>query len=149
MVIGIISDTHGLLRPQAVEALRGSQLILHAGDIGKPEVLDGLARLAPVRAVRGNVARGKWADALPATETVLVAGKRLYLIHDAAELASSPPPQELPRLSAGILIVPPTTIQAAFCSSIQEVRVPAAFVCRCVSANWKSDSVNFVLRSSF
>ncbi len=92
MLIGVISDTHGLLRPQAVEALRGSQLILHAGDIGKAEVLDGLAKLAPVRAVRGNIDRGKWADSLPETETVLAGGKKLYLLHDPAGLASNPPP---------------------------------------------------------
>jgi Calcineurin-like phosphoesterase superfamily domain len=69
-VIGVISDTHGLLRPEAVEALQGSELIIHAGDVGKPEILDELARTAPVVAIRGNVDAGIWAQGLPQTRTV-------------------------------------------------------------------------------
>src|SRR4051812_30691839 len=65
--IALISDTHGLLRPEAVHALAGSDLIIHAGDVGRPDILDGLRRIAPVVAVRGNVDRGPWADALPET----------------------------------------------------------------------------------
>ena len=65
--VGLISDTHGLLRPQAVEALRGVDRIVHAGDVGRLEVLDELTQLAPVTAVRGNVDHGGWAGALPAT----------------------------------------------------------------------------------
>ncbi|MGZ8242948.1 metallophosphoesterase family protein [Methylomagnum sp.] len=91
-IIGVISETHGLLRPEALAALRGSDLILHAGDVGKPEVLDGLREIAPVVAVRGNVdaGAGAWADALPARETVEVAGLALHLLHNLDELAPCP-----------------------------------------------------------
>ena len=68
--VGVISDTHGLLRPEAVSALRGSDLIIHAGDVGKPEVLDELRRIAPTFVVRGNVDKGSWAAALPIVELV-------------------------------------------------------------------------------
>ena len=80
--IGVISDTHGLLRPQAVAALRGCSPIIHAGDIGRPEILDELRRIAPVFAVRGNVDIGAWAMALPETATVEVGDCRLYVLHD-------------------------------------------------------------------
>lgn len=90
MRIGVISDTHGLLRPEAVEVLRGSDLILHAGDVGKPEVLAALAEIAPLVAVRGNVDHGAWADALPLRETVEVEGRRLHLLHNIAELDDEP-----------------------------------------------------------
>lgn len=86
-LIGLISDTHGLLRPEAVRALEGSELILHAGDVGKPEVLDRLRRIAPVVAVRGNVDRGAWADALPETITV---EPGIYMLHDAKQLKAAP-----------------------------------------------------------
>lgn len=86
--IGLISDTHGLLRPEAVRALEGSDLILHAGDVGKPEILDALRQLAPVAAVRGNVDRGAWADALPETATV---EPGIFMIHDAKQLGLLPP----------------------------------------------------------
>ena len=80
-LVGVISDTHGLLRPQAVEVLRGSSLILHAGDVGRPEVLDELRRIAPVVAVRGNVDRGSWTANLAEREWVEVEGCLLYLLH--------------------------------------------------------------------
>lgn len=70
--IGVISDTHGLLRPEAVEALRGCERIIHAGDVGKPGILEALGRLAPTLAVRGNVDRGDWARVLPLKESLLV-----------------------------------------------------------------------------
>ena len=85
IVIGVISDTHGLVRPEALEALGGSDLILHAGDVGRPDVLEQLAAVAPLRAVRGNVDVGPWADALPAHDMVEVAGTTLYLLHNIAE----------------------------------------------------------------
>ena len=66
--VGVVSDTHGLVRPEAVEALKGSELIVHAGDVGGPEVLEELGRVAPVVAVRGNNDRGAWAEALPEFE---------------------------------------------------------------------------------
>ena len=80
MRIGLIADTHGLLRPEAVRALVGVDLILHAGDIGKPSVLDALQELAPVEAIAGNVDR-KWC-ALPEARWLTVAGRRVLLVHD-------------------------------------------------------------------
>lgn len=88
--IGVISDTHGLLRPQAVAALHGSDLIVHAGDVGHPAVLDALRSLAPVVAVRGNNDYGAWAESLSATEVVDLAGCSLYVLHDLAELDLDP-----------------------------------------------------------
>ena len=88
--ISLISDTHGLLRPQALEALRGSELILHAGDVGKPEILTALRELAPVIAVRGNVDTSEWAKTLPET-AVAEAGKILiYVLHDVHALDLNP-----------------------------------------------------------
>ena len=86
-LIGLISDTHGLLRPEAVGALVGSDLIIHAGDVGRPEILDQLRELAPVVAVRGNVDRGYWATSLPTTAVV---DPGIYVLHDVKELAIDP-----------------------------------------------------------
>ena len=80
--IGVISDTHGLLRPQAVQALEGVELIIHAGDIGDPKILRALKRIAPVHAVRGNTDRGNWAANLPRTLVVEVGGVHLYVLHE-------------------------------------------------------------------
>jgi putative phosphoesterase len=90
MRIGVISDTHSLLRPEAIAALRGSDRVLHAGDVGDPGILDRLCELAPVTAVRGNVDRGPWAAALPETELVEVEGLSIYLIHDLGQLDLKP-----------------------------------------------------------
>jgi hypothetical protein len=90
LTIGLISDTHGLLRPEAVAALAGSDFIIHAGDIGHPEVLEGLARLAPVTAIRGNVDRGDWAAGLPPTDVLDAGGTYLYVVHNLAELDLDP-----------------------------------------------------------
>jgi putative phosphoesterase len=88
--LGVISDTHGLLRPEAVAALTGVERIVHAGDIGDPEILRELARLAPVSAVRGNNDRGGWAADIPETEVVEVGGVALYVLHDVHELDLDP-----------------------------------------------------------
>jgi len=88
--IGLISDTHGLLRKEAVEALRGSELILHAGDVGKPEILEELKKIAPVVAVRGNVDTEPWAMALPVTSVTEVNGVMIYMIHDVKALDLNP-----------------------------------------------------------
>jgi putative phosphoesterase len=80
--LGIISDTHGLLRPQALAALAGVDLIIHAGDVGDPKILRQLERLAPVHAVRGNVDRGDWAADLPLTRVVEVGDVTLYVLHE-------------------------------------------------------------------
>jgi len=88
--LGVISDTHGLMRPEAVAALAGVERIVHAGDIGAPEVLDALARIAPVTAVRGNNDRAAWAAGIPETEVVEVGGLSLYVLHDVHELDLDP-----------------------------------------------------------
>jgi putative phosphoesterase len=88
--VGVISDTHGLLRPEALGALAGSQLIIHAGDVGGPEVLEALGRVAPVVAVRGNNDRGAWAEALPAFEAFEVSKTFVYVLHDLKELDIAP-----------------------------------------------------------
>jgi putative phosphoesterase len=88
--IGLISDTHGLLRPEALEALRGSDRIVHAGDIGGAAILDALAAIAPVVAVRGNNDRDAWAKRLPGIARVSAAGIRLLVIHDLAQLDRDP-----------------------------------------------------------
>jgi putative phosphoesterase len=90
MRIGVISDTHGLVRPEALAALAGSELIVHAGDVGGPEVLEALVKIAPVRAVRGNNDVGAWARRLPATDRIEVGGRVLYVIHDVKELDLDP-----------------------------------------------------------
>jgi uncharacterized protein len=88
--IGIISDTHGLLRPEAMAALRGSERIIHAGDVGAPEILDRLANIAPVIAVRGNIDKGAWARKLPEIELVELAGVSIYVLHDLSQLDLKP-----------------------------------------------------------
>jgi len=88
--VGLISDTHGLLRPEAVEYLRGSDFIVHAGDIGHPDILKQLAEIAPVTAVRGNNDTGAWASAVPVTDVLEVESIAIYVIHNIAELDIDP-----------------------------------------------------------
>lgn len=88
--IGVISDTHGLLRPEAVEALRGSDYIIHAGDVGDPRILDQLRDIAPLTAVRGNIDREAWARELPKTDVLSVEGVDIYVLHDIADLDLKP-----------------------------------------------------------
>ncbi len=88
--IGVVSDTHGLLRGQVREAFAGVELILHAGDVGKPEVLAELGSIAPVLAVRGNVDRGEWANALPETQVTEIGGVWVYMLHDLGRLDIEP-----------------------------------------------------------
>jgi putative phosphoesterase len=88
--IGLISDTHGLLRPQALAVLGGSDLIIHAGDVGKPEILAALEKLAPVVAVRGNVDTSPWADTLPETAVAESGSIRLYVLHNLQALDLDP-----------------------------------------------------------
>jgi hypothetical protein len=89
-LVGVISDTHGLLRPQAVAALRGVDLIVHAGDVGRPEVIEELRRLAPTHAVRGNIDTQAWAQRLPLTEAIAVGRQRFWLLHDISQLDVDP-----------------------------------------------------------
>ena len=90
IAVGVISDTHGLLRPEATEALKGSDLIVHAGDVGGTDILEQLRAIAPTFAVRGNVDTGAWAKTLPMTEVVEVGPLHLYVLHDLATLDLDP-----------------------------------------------------------
>src|SRR5213592_2798798 len=97
-VVGVISDTHGLLRPEAVAALAGVDTIVHAGDIGSAEILDALRRIAPVIAVRGNNDRDAWAAPLPEIARLEIGATRIWVVHDLKELAEDP-------ASAGVGVV--------------------------------------------
>ena len=88
--IGLISDTHGLLRKEAVEALGGSEMVIHAGDVGKPEILEELRKIAPVVAVRGNVDTEPWAKELPETAVVEAGAAMIYVLHDVNALDLDP-----------------------------------------------------------
>jgi putative phosphoesterase len=88
--IGIISDTHGLLGPEAESALTGVNHIIHAGDIGRPDVVEALRRIAPVTAIRGNVDSGEWAREYPDTQLVGLQGKSIYVLHDLKTLNADP-----------------------------------------------------------
>jgi uncharacterized protein len=90
VIIGVISDSHGLLRPEAVELLRGSEHIIHAGDIGAPEIIPELEKIAPLTAIRGNVDTQAWARRFAETEVVELAGVFLYVIHDANAIDLNP-----------------------------------------------------------
>jgi putative phosphoesterase len=90
ILVGVISDTHGLLRPEAIAALKGADLIIHAGDVGTPDVIDALRKLAPTFVVRGNVDQAHWAGALPATADVEVGSLLFHVLHDIAELTLDP-----------------------------------------------------------
>ena len=98
MRIGVISDTHGLLRPEAIAALRNVDHILHTGDVGDPAILDHLRRIAPLTAIRGNIDRSGPCSRLPATEFVELAGQNLYMLHSVHDLDLDP-------LAAGISVV--------------------------------------------
>jgi putative phosphoesterase len=88
--IGVISDTHGLLRPEAEQCLAGVKHIIHAGDIGRPEVISGLTRIAPVIAIKGNVDTADWAARYPDTRTVKLGGRAIHILHDIHELKLDP-----------------------------------------------------------
>lgn len=89
--LGIISDTHGLLRPEAERHLVGVDHIVHAGDIGDRDIIAALTRIAPVTAIRGNVDNGSWARAYPETQTVRFAGRSIFVLHDLTALRGRPP----------------------------------------------------------
>ena len=90
MFIGVISDTHGLLRPEAIDVLRGANHIIHAGDIGDPAILDRLSEVAPVTAVRGNVDREPWAKNIPETNVLEIDGVSIYILHILENLDLKP-----------------------------------------------------------
>jgi putative phosphoesterase len=101
MRIGLISDTHGLVRPEALAALAGCEHLIHAGDIGRQEVLDTLRAIAPLTVVRGNNDTAPWARALPETTTVTCGGRRLHVLHDLKQLAIDPAAQGVAVVVAG------------------------------------------------
>ena len=101
MRIGLISDTHGLLRPEALHVLAGCDRLLHAGDIGNAAILEALAAIAPVTAVRGNNDHGAWAERLPEALTLTLAGLRIHLLHDLAELAVDPAAEGIAAVVSG------------------------------------------------
>ena len=88
--VGLISDTHGLLRSEAISFLRGSDFIVHAGDVGDPKLIRSLEALAPVTVVRGNNDKGPWADSIAEAEVLQVNGVLIYVVHDIAELDMDP-----------------------------------------------------------
>jgi putative phosphoesterase len=90
VIIGVISDTHGLLRPESLAALQGSDYIIHAGDIGDPVILDKLEEIAPVTAVRGNVDHGAWTRKIPATNVLQIGEISIYVLHNLQELDLKP-----------------------------------------------------------
>jgi uncharacterized protein len=90
VLVGVISDTHGLVRPEAVRALKGSELLIHAGDIGNPQVIEQLHEIAPTFVVRGNNDRGAWAADLPVTQVVEVGELLFYVLHEISQLDVDP-----------------------------------------------------------
>jgi uncharacterized protein len=90
IIVGVISDTHGLLRPQAIDALRGSDVIIHAGDVGNADVIDRLGGIAPTFVVRGNIDKGQWAARLPTTELVAIGELHFLVLHEISQLELDP-----------------------------------------------------------
>lgn len=101
MKLGIISDTHGLMRPEALAALEGSDRIIHAGDVGAPEILEALACIAPVEAIRGNVDTAEWVRHLPETREVRLKNVRLWMLHDVHQLDFDPVKEGFQAVIAG------------------------------------------------
>jgi putative phosphoesterase len=98
-IVGVISDTHGLVRPEAKAVLAACDVLVHAGDIGKPEVLDELRSVAPLTAIRGNV--DKWATEMPDSAVVEIEGRRLYVLHNLKELDGDPAAEGLDAVISG------------------------------------------------
>ena len=128
--IGLISDTHGLLRPQALRALEGTELIIHAGDIGNPEILDALKKLAPVFAVRGNVDTEPWTKSLSETEVIETALATFYVLHEVHALDLDSVAAGFHIVSAGIRINRRARNATASSTSIRELQGRAASICR-------------------
>jgi hypothetical protein len=109
--VGVISDTHGLLRPEAVSTLAGVDRIIHAGDIGSPELLQELRRIAPVTAVRGNIDRERWARSIPTTIALALGEARLFVIHDLADMKFDPHSEGFAAVISGHSHVPNSEIR--------------------------------------
>jgi hypothetical protein len=100
-IVGLISDTHGLMRQTALAALQGCELIIHAGDVGKPEIIEQLRAVAPVVAVRGNIDKGVWASQLPITAVAEAGPARIYILHDLQQLDLDPAAAEFDIVVSG------------------------------------------------
>jgi uncharacterized protein len=111
MLIGVISDTHGLMRPEALAALQGSDRIIHAGDVGDPVILDRLSEIAPVTAVRGNVDRESWAKNIPETDVLEIDGVSIYVLHILDNLDLKPAPAGMSAVIYGHSHVPKQEIK--------------------------------------
>ena len=125
MLVGVISDTHGLLRPEAIAALSGSDLIVHAGDIGRREVIERLRDLAPTYAVRGNIDIQPWARKLPVTAVVRAGRHRLLVLHDISQLAVDPVCAGTVPSCSVIRIAPRPRVGTGYCYSILAAPVRA------------------------
>jgi putative phosphoesterase len=101
MRVGIISDTHGLLRLEATRHLAGAEHIIHAGDIGAREVIDGLRKIAPTTAIRGNIDTGDWAEGLPDTKLVVLGDRTLYVVHNLKEMKLDPTARRIDVIISG------------------------------------------------
>ncbi len=130
LTVGVISDTHGLLRPQAIDALRGCDLIIHAGDVGNPGVIKALDGIAPTFAVRGNIDHGDWAAALPATRVVEIGELHFFVLHDIAELDLDPAAADFQPWCSAIPTCLPSRRVRECCFSTPAVPVRAASSCR-------------------
>jgi putative phosphoesterase len=100
-LVGLISDTHGLLRPQALTAMQGVAHIIHAGDVGGPEILAPLRAIAPLTVVRGNVDFGAWADALPSEETICIEGYNIHVLHNLRDMQIDPKAANIAAIISG------------------------------------------------
>ena len=127
--VGVIADTHNLLRPEALEALRGCQRLLHLGDIGKPAILDALRQLAPLDVVRGNNDTEAWAEVISETLSLELGGLRLYLIHDLKQLAIDPRAEGFDVVLAGFSLHHfPTAAKAAVLADAARVLAPGGWL---------------------
>ena len=124
ITIAVLSDTHGLLRPEIPSAIKDVDHIIHAGDLGKMEILDELSGIAPTSIVRGNVDTGAWAASLPCDTVVDLAGHQLYILHDIAQLDLDPAPLGSPRLYTATPTNLKSTIKTTCCTSTREVLDP-------------------------
>ena len=135
IVVGVISDTHGLLRPEALAALHGSDLIIHAGDVGDPEILDHLREIAPTFAVRGNVDTSPWAQALPLTEVVEAGGVQCYVLHNLLDLCLDPKAAGFTAVISGHTHRPHAQVRQR-CAVLESGEAPGRAASRCRS-RWR------------
>ena len=137
MKIGVISATHGLLRPEAEQRLAGVAHIVHAGDIGRPDVITGLRQIAPVIAIRGNVDTDHWAERYPDTKMVRLGGRSIYVLHDIHELRLDPVSAELTWSFPATRIGPGSRLFAACAILIQEAPGLGVLTCPSLWRYWR------------